>query len=110
MNNQVRAAVAAEGQAKGIKVVTLYVPQTLGDAPGQLVAREEQPIQVGEVAQLERYLPAQLVTAEEQVYQVGQAAQFRRYLPAQLIAVERQASQADKVAQLERYLPAQLVV
>ena len=38
--------------------------------------------QVGEAAQLRRYLPAQGVVAEVQLCQVGEAAQFRRYLPA----------------------------
>ena len=66
--------------------------------------------QVGEAAQLRRYLPAQLVLAEGQLGQVGEAAQLRGYLPAQLVPAEGQPSQVGEVAQLRRYLPAQLVV
>ena len=38
--------------------------QALGHTAAQLVVAEVQPFQVGEVAQLRRYLPAQLVVAE----------------------------------------------
>ena len=65
--------------------------------------------QVGEVAQLRRYLPAQLVLAEVQPFQVGEAAQLQRYLPPQLVPPEVQILQLGEVAQLRRYLPAQLV-
>ena len=91
--------------------------------------------QVGEVAQLRRYLPTQLVTIEDQPsLQVGEVAQLRRYLPAQLVTLEVAACfrlvrlpnsagmgplnwllqrpsslQVGEVAQLRRYLPAQLV-
>ena len=66
--------------------------------------------QVGEAAQLRRYLPAQLVAVEGQICQVGEAAQLRRYLPAQVVAVEGQICQVGEAAQLRRYLPAQVVV
>ena len=79
------------------------------DYPVQLVILEEQPFQVGEVAQLRRYLPAQLVPAEAQICQVGEVAQLRRYLPAQLVLVEVQPFQVGEVGQLRRYLPRQLV-
>ena len=46
--------------------------------------------QVGEAAQVRRYLPAQLVVAEDQPCQVGEAAQLRRYLPAQVVVAEDQ--------------------
>ena len=45
--------------------------QTDWHASGQLVAPEQQPSQVGYVAQPRRYLPGQLVLAEVQSFQVG---------------------------------------
>ena len=77
--------------------------------PTQLVLADPQPFQVGEAAQLRRYLPAQPVFVEPHTYQVGEAAQLRRYLPVQLVVVEVQECQVGEVAQLHRYLPAQLV-
>ena len=65
--------------------------------------------QVGEAAQLCRYLPAQLVEGEPQQFQVGQVTQLCRHLTAQLVPVEAQPFQVGEVAQLRRYLPAQLV-
>ena len=53
--------------------------------------------QVGEVAQLRRYLPAQLVPVEVQPFQVGEGAQLRRYPPAQLVFGEVQRFQAGEV-------------
>ena len=53
--------------------------------------------QVGEAAQLRRYLPAQLVAAEVQMCQVGEAAQRRRYLPAQAVVFEAQLCNAPVV-------------
>ena len=44
-------------------------------------------MQVGEIAQLRRYLPGQLVAVEVQPCQVGEVAQVRRYLPGQLVVV-----------------------
>ena len=59
--------------------------QTAWHAPAQLVVAEVQLCQVGEVAQLRRYLPAQVVAGEVQKSQVGEAAQLRRYLTAQVV-------------------------
>ena len=42
-------------QAQFIQVIVRHVPQSFGYAPGQLVALEGQPSQVGQVAQLRRY-------------------------------------------------------
>ena len=47
-------------------------------------------LQVGEAAQLRRYLPGQFVVVEPQPFQVGEAAQLRRYLPSQLVSAEGQ--------------------
>ena len=51
----------AERQVVVLEVVDLYASELLGDAPGQVVASEEQIIQIGEVAQLGRYRAGQLV-------------------------------------------------
>ena len=77
--------------------------------PGQLVEGERQPFQVGQVPQLRRYLPGQLVGVEIQPFQVGQVPQLRRYLPAELVLGEAQPCQVGQVAQLRRYPPGQLV-
>ena len=60
--------------------------------------------QVGEVAQLRRYLPAQLVTVEDVTRQVGEVAQLRRYPPAQLVPIEDQTFQVGEVAQQLNWL------
>ena len=77
---------------------------------------EVQLYQIGEVAQLRRYLAAQLVVVEVQLCQLPNwylAAQGcptgRRYLAAQLVQEEVQLCQIGEVAQLRRYLAAQLV-
>ena len=51
-----------------------------------------------------------MICAEVQIYEIGQAAQLRRYLPTQLVSVEVQVCQNGQAAQLRRYLPAQLIV
>ena len=58
------------------------LPNSAGISPVncQLVAGEEQSLQVGEIAQLRRYRPGQLVVVEGQQFQVGEIAQLRRYL------------------------------
>ena len=76
----------------------------------QLVRAEAQHSQIGEVAQLRRYLSAQPVRAEAQRFQVGEVAQLRRYLTDQLVVVEEQHFQVGEVDQLRRYLSAQLVL
>ena len=53
----------------------------LGTHPAQVGVAEVQICQVGEAAQLRRYLPAQVVFAEVQQFQVGEAAQLHRYPP-----------------------------
>ena len=53
--------------------------------------------QVGETAQLRRYLPAQGVFLDAQRYQVGEAAQLRRQLPDQDVAGEAQLYNAPVV-------------
>ena len=57
--------LAAAGQ---VDVPKINISQTSGYAPRQLVVRKQQ-LQVGEFAQLRRYLPAQLVVAEIQLCQ-----------------------------------------
>ena len=99
---------SAEGQAAR---AAHLVFQAAWHAPAQVIvaAAEAQACQVGEAAQLRRYLPAQEVVVEVQIYQVGEAAQLRRYLPAQEVVSEAQPCQVGEAAQLRRYLPAQVI-
>ena len=54
--------LAAVGQVEGPEIISRrYISQTDGHAPRELVARQSQPFQVGEVAQLGRDRPRQLV-------------------------------------------------
>ena len=54
--------VSAERQPQGVEVSVRHIPQPLGYASGQLIASAQaQLLQVGEPAQLGRYLPGQLV-------------------------------------------------
>ena len=123
----------AEVQAKPGWVVIRHLLQAPGNASNQLVVAEVYRLQVGQVAQLLRYLAtqpvavegqivevrqvaevcrnllAQLVDAQVQSLQVGQVSQFRRYLPSQLVISEVQSLQVGRVAQFLRYLPGQLV-
>ena len=89
----------AERQAKLGQVVGLDPSQVLGNAAGQLVAREPQSLQVGQAAQFSWYLPGQLIAIEVQSLQVGEAAQLRRYLPGQLVAREVQKFQVGEAAE-----------
>ena len=80
----------AEGQAAKAIIGGKLVFQAAWHAPAQGVLGEGQKCQVGEAAQLRRYLPAQGVLGEPQLCQVGEAAQLRRYLPAQGVDAEVQ--------------------
>ena len=54
----------AERQADVCEVVPPKASKLLGYAPGQFVADNVQKSQIGEVAQLQRYVPGQLVLLE----------------------------------------------
>ena len=67
------------------------LPNSGGISPLNWFPLEGQPCQVGEVAQLRRYLTAQLVLVPRDSHvQVGEVAQLRRYLTAQLVRAEVQ--------------------
>ena len=112
-SNEGNHAVPCSGEGAGGVQHTLEhrrEVQALVDAQAglaQVVVVEAQPFQVGEAAQLRRYLTAQVVAVEAQRSQVGEAAQLRRYLTAQVVVVEVQPFQVGEAAQLRRYLPAQ---
>ena len=98
-DQRVRGVNFAKIQPKDLEIVVGDVPQSLGNAPGQLVAAEVQEFQVGEAAQLPGDRPSQPVVAEVQEFQVGEVAQFPGD-PGQLVAAEVQGFQVGEVAQL----------
>jgi len=59
------------------------VAQTVWDWTTQLVVRQIESPQAGEVAQFWRNRPAQLVSVQKERMRVGEAAQFWRNRPAQ---------------------------
>ena len=85
-------------------VMLRWSRKLLGMHPLNWFPPEVQLFQIGEVAQLRRYLPPQPVLPEIQPFQVDEVAQLRRYLPAQLVLFEVQPFQVGEVAQLRRYL------
>ena len=98
-DQRVRGVNFAKIQPKDLEIVVGDVPQSLGNAPGQLVAAEVQGFQVGEAAQLPGDRPSQPVAAEVQGLQVGEAAQLCRDRPSQLVEAEVQRFQVGEVAQ-----------
>ena len=76
----------------------------------QAVVAKVKPGQAGQVAQLRRYLARQAVAAKVKPLQAGQVAQFRRDLARQAVVAKVKPGQAGQVAQLRRNLARQAVV
>ena len=65
----------AEWRAKCFKVVVLYIQQICGHTTGELIAREVQAREVGEIFKLRRYLAGQQVSLKGQESHTSEIAQ-----------------------------------
>ena len=105
-----RGRFVAEGQADSGEIAVLDVSQRLGNAVREIVSRQIQDFQIGEIAHLRRNRAAQPVVGEVQDFEVGEIAHLRRNRAGQPVVSQIQDAQVNEIANLGGQLADQIVV